>query len=134
MFVSFIKPHKAVTSSKIARWLRSILEHSGIDPSIFGAHSTRGASAMRGGITTKDILKAGAQSQSSRNSTTKKWTKHHMVERLLTRIAWSKLQMTQLMCETEPSESRRLQSYQLSTPTLPMEEEELIKNQRGWQM
>ena len=106
LFVSFIKPHKAVTSSTIARWLRSILEHSGIDPSIFGAHSTCGASAsaaMRGGITTEDILKAANQSSKSvfQNSTTKKWTKHHTVELLLTRIAWSK---QQLMCETEPSE------------------------------
>ena len=70
------------------------------DPSIFGAHSTRGASAsaaMRGGITTKDILKAA-------NWSSEQWTKHHTVELLLTRIAWSKLQTTQLMCETEPSE------------------------------
>ena len=113
---------------------RSILEHSGIDPSIFGAHSTRGASAMRGGITTKDILKAANWNSESVFQKFYHRTKHHTVERLLTRIAWSKLQTTQLMCETEPSESRRLQSYQLSTPTLPMEEEELIKSQRGWQM
>ena len=45
VFISFIKPHKAVTSSTIARWLRVTLEEAGINSSIFGAYSTRGASA-----------------------------------------------------------------------------------------
>ena len=61
LFVSFIRPHKAVTSSSIARWLKTILEEAGIDTSIFGAHSTRGASASaaaKAGVTTGDILKA----------------------------------------------------------------------------
>ena len=61
LFVSFIRPHKAVTSSSIARWLKAILEEAGIDTSIFGAHSTRGASASaaaKAGVTTGDILKA----------------------------------------------------------------------------
>ena len=68
VFVSLIKPHKAVTSSTIARWLRTTLEQSGIDSSIFGAHSTCGASAsaaVRGGITTEDILKAANWSSES---------------------------------------------------------------------
>ena len=59
LFISFIKPHKAVTSSSIARWLRLTLEYAGVNFSIFGAHSTRGASASaasRAGITTSDIL------------------------------------------------------------------------------
>ena len=44
-----------------ARWLKSLLEASGIDTSIFNAHSVRGASssaAATAGITTADILKA----------------------------------------------------------------------------
>ena len=68
LFISFIKPHKAVTSSTIARWLRTILELSGIDSSIFGAHSTRSAStsaAARGGVTLEDILKAANWSSES---------------------------------------------------------------------
>ena len=68
LFVSFIKPHKAVTSSTIARWLRTMLELSGIDSSIFGAHSTRSAStsaAARGGVTLEDILKAANWSSES---------------------------------------------------------------------
>ena len=68
LFISFIKPHKAVTSSSIARWLRLILENAGINSSIFGAHSTRGASAsaaFRAGITTSDILQAANWSSES---------------------------------------------------------------------
>ena len=61
LFVSFIRPHKAVTSSSIARWLKTILEEAEIDTSIFGAHSSHGASASataKAGVTTGDILKA----------------------------------------------------------------------------
>ena len=59
--MSFIRPHKAVTSSSIARELKTILEEAGIDTSIFGAHSTRGASASaaaKAGITIGNFLKA----------------------------------------------------------------------------
>ena len=55
-----IKPHKAVTLSCIARWLRTILKEAGIDSSIVGGHSTRGVSASaaaRGGVTLEEILK-----------------------------------------------------------------------------
>ena len=68
LFVSFIKPHRAVTSSSIARWLKTILEEAGVDTSLFGAHSTRGASASAAssaGITTGDILKAANWSSES---------------------------------------------------------------------
>ena len=61
LFLSFIKPHKAVTSSTIARWLRIILEQAGINSEIFSAHSTCGASASaaaRVRVTLEDILKA----------------------------------------------------------------------------
>ena len=68
LFISYIKPHKAVTSSTVARWLRGTLDQAGIDSTIFGAHSTRGASASaaaRGGVTTEDILKAANWSSES---------------------------------------------------------------------
>ena len=68
LFVSFIRPHKAITSSTIVRWLKTILQQAGVDIAIFGAHSTRGASASaaaRGGITTEDILKAANWSSES---------------------------------------------------------------------
>ena len=44
LFVALIKPHHAVTSSTIARWLKTTLEQAGIDTAIFKAHSTTGAS------------------------------------------------------------------------------------------
>ena len=59
LFVSFIKPYRAVT---IARY------NSRIDTSVFGAHSTRGAStsaAASAGVTTGDILKAANWSSES---------------------------------------------------------------------
>ena len=58
LFLAIIKPHKAVTSSTIARWLKSLLESTGIDTCIFNAHSVRGASSTAAanlGITTNDI-------------------------------------------------------------------------------
>ena len=68
LFISYIKPHKPVTSSTIARWLRATLDQAGIDSTVFGAHSTRGASASaaaRGGVTTEDILRAANWSSES---------------------------------------------------------------------
>ena len=61
LFISSIKPHKAVTSSSIARGLQLFLEKAGINSSLFAAHSTREAlasAAFRAGITTSYILKA----------------------------------------------------------------------------
>ena len=43
LFVSYCKPHKAVTSATIARWLKTILKRAAIDTSIFTAHSFRSA-------------------------------------------------------------------------------------------
>ena len=68
MFLALIKPYKAVTSSTIARWLKSLLEAAGIDTSVFTAHSVRGASssvAANLGITTNDILRAADWSSES---------------------------------------------------------------------
>ena len=68
LFLALIKPYKAVTSSTIARWLKSLLEAAGIDTSVFTAHSVRGVSssvAANMGITTNDILKAADWSSES---------------------------------------------------------------------
>ena len=59
LFISFIKPHRPVTSSTIARWLKETIGAAGIDTTIFKAHSVRGAStsaASNSGITTEEIL------------------------------------------------------------------------------
>ena len=68
LFLALIKPYKAVTSSTIAGWLKSLLEAAGIDTSVFNAHSVRGASsstAANVGITTNEILKAADWSSES---------------------------------------------------------------------
>jgi len=68
LLISFIKPHKAVASCSVARWLKSVLNAAGIDTAIFSAHSTRGASSSTAaniGITTNDILKAANWSSES---------------------------------------------------------------------
>ena len=61
LFLATIKPHKPVTSSTIARWIKNLLGKAGVNTEIFKAHSVRGAStsaAAMAGITTEDILKA----------------------------------------------------------------------------
>ena len=68
LLLAIIKPNRPVTSSTVARWLKSLLELSGIDTSTFGAHSVRGASsskAANAGVTTNDILKAANWSSES---------------------------------------------------------------------
>ena len=59
LFLATIKPHRAVSSSSIARWLKRLLEVAGVDTSIFSAHSVRGASSSTASnmvISTNDIL------------------------------------------------------------------------------
>ena len=61
LLIATIKPHKAISSSTVARWLKSLLEASGIDISIFSAHSVRGPSSFAAastGVSTAEILKA----------------------------------------------------------------------------
>ena len=68
LFLSYIRPHSPVTSSSVARWIKSILELSGIDISIFTAHSVRGAAtseALNKGISIPDILKMASWSNES---------------------------------------------------------------------
>lgn len=68
LFISFIQPHKPVTSSTVARWLKEVIGTSGIDTSIFKAHSVRGASTSRAaesGISTAEILSAADWSTES---------------------------------------------------------------------
>lgn len=65
LFISYVKPHKAVSKDTIARWLKEVLQQSGIDTSVFGAHSTRSAStsaAKAGHLPINEILKAAGWS------------------------------------------------------------------------
>lgn len=44
LFISFIKPHKAVSTASVARWIKSVLSAAGINTSVFKPHRVRGAS------------------------------------------------------------------------------------------
>ena len=61
-FIGQIKPHNEVTKSTIAGWLKLLLKISGIDTTIFKAHSFRAACSSRAkriGVPIEDILKTG---------------------------------------------------------------------------
>ena len=44
LFSLFVKPRKPKPTNSLARWMKSILSHAGIDTSVFKAHNVRGAS------------------------------------------------------------------------------------------
>ena len=59
LLISF-STFKAVTTSTVARWLKTVLQLAGIDTSVFKAHSFRGASvssAIRQGCSLQQVLK-----------------------------------------------------------------------------
>ena len=45
LFISFQKPHKPVSKSTLSRWIKRVMEESGIDTTCFKAHSTRAAAS-----------------------------------------------------------------------------------------
>ena len=58
--INFIKPHKAMSSSTVSRWLMNALSAAGIDTNTFLAHYTRAASSSKAKtqcVPTKGILK-----------------------------------------------------------------------------
>ena len=63
LIISYIKPHKPVTTSTVSRWIRDVLHRSGIDINEFTAHSVRSAATSKAkinNISISDImLKAG---------------------------------------------------------------------------
>jgi len=59
LFLSYVKPHKPITSQCLANRLKEILGKTGIDTSVYKAHSVRGASstaAAAKGVLIEDIL------------------------------------------------------------------------------
>ena len=64
-FVSYIKPHKAVSRDTLARWIVETLKQSGVDIKSFSSHSTRSAATSKmkcTGVPLEDILKCGGWS------------------------------------------------------------------------
>lgn len=65
LFVSFIKPHKAVSKDTIGRWIKEVLKDAGIDTKIYSSHSSRAAStsySFETGAKLTDILQAAGWS------------------------------------------------------------------------
>jgi len=61
LFRSFIGKHGPVTSSTIARWIKTCMQKAGVDTTKFKAHSTRAAAttkAAMSGLTLDEIMKA----------------------------------------------------------------------------
>lgn len=68
LFVSFKKPHKAVGTQTLSRWIKSVMLKSGIDINVFSAYSTRHAatsSAKRKGVSIAEIRKTAGWSEGS---------------------------------------------------------------------
>ncbi|KAL0828822.1 hypothetical protein ABMA28_003733 [Loxostege sticticalis] len=62
------KPYRAATAQTIRRWIKDILESSGVDTPIFNAHSTRHAStsaALRAGVSLDVIRRCAGWSEQS---------------------------------------------------------------------
>ena len=63
LFISYARPHLAVTKNTISRWIKSMLETAGIDKSIYKSHSTQAAAstAMKENLfPVEDILRTAA--------------------------------------------------------------------------
>ena len=63
LFVSFRKPHQAVSRDTIARWIVQTMRVSGINTKKYGSHSLRGAGVSAGarmGVSTNLLLKYGS--------------------------------------------------------------------------
>lgn len=68
LFLAIKKPHKEVNTQTISRWIESTLTKSGIDTSVFTAHSTRHAlssAAFRNGVNLEVIRKCAGWSKDS---------------------------------------------------------------------
>lgn len=68
LFISVRKPHEAVSSATISRWVKQVLTESGIPTDIFKAHSVRAASstaAKTKGVAVTDIMQTAGWSRSS---------------------------------------------------------------------
>lgn len=47
LLLSYVKPHKLVTRDTVSRWIKMVMNISGINTDIFGSHSVRSASVSK---------------------------------------------------------------------------------------
>lgn len=68
LFLSYVKPHKPVTSQRLAHWINDTLKKAWIDTDKFKAHSMQGASTSAAtvkGLHVADVLKMADWSRES---------------------------------------------------------------------
>ena len=61
LFISYIKPHKPISTDTLSRWIKLVLASAGIDTSVFKTHSVRGAAtshAYAKSVPIAEILRA----------------------------------------------------------------------------
>ncbi|XP_068742268.1 uncharacterized protein [Montipora capricornis] len=123
MFISFVKPHRAVSPATISRWIKTVLSDAGIDTSIFKAHSVRGAAtsaAYNKGVPVENILKLANWSNEStfrrfylRSAEPGKRT-HRVIESLKTMSCKSKINQL-IRAEQICAVNERSSSYHTSS-------------------
>ena len=67
-FLLYLKPHKPVTTQRMAHWIKDLLKEAGVNTDVFKAHSVRGAStsaALKKGVHLNDILNTADWSKES---------------------------------------------------------------------
>lgn len=74
LFLSIVRPHKPVTRDTIARWIRIMLNRSGVDTKIYSAGSVRQAAASRAKAMVVPIAHILAKAGWSREAT---FAKHY---------------------------------------------------------
>jgi len=68
LFLSYVKPHKPVTTQRLAHWIKDLLKEAGVNTEVFKAHSVRGATtsaALDKGVHISDILSTADWSRES---------------------------------------------------------------------
>ena len=67
LFVSYSKPFKSVSRDTISRWVKTVMQKSGIDVNLFKQHSTRAAATSKAyfkSVPLEHILSAAGWSSS----------------------------------------------------------------------
>ena len=67
-FLSYVSPHKPITKSRLAGWVKEALSLAGVDTEVFSSHSIRGASSSRAllhGLSVGEVLEHGSWSRES---------------------------------------------------------------------
>ena len=65
LLLSFVQPHKPISTSTLSRWCVTVMKESGVNANIFGSHSTRSASTSKfkiSGVSFKETAKSAGWS------------------------------------------------------------------------